>query len=85
MPSSPYCVIYLWWKSEREKYSWSLIGVQISKAILKSEVPNNMCYISGEEEEQEQEQEEEEEEEGGGGAEVISWRVKFVFDCCRDF
>ena len=25
--------------------------MQISKAILKSEVPNNMCYISGEEEE----------------------------------
>ena len=24
MPNSPYCMIYLWWETERENWSWSL-------------------------------------------------------------
>ena len=28
LPSSPYCKIYLWWETERENWSWSLLGVK---------------------------------------------------------
>ena len=31
MPSSPYCMIYLWWETERENYGWSLLGVKGSR------------------------------------------------------
>ena len=27
LPYSPYCMIYLWWETERENWSWSLLGV----------------------------------------------------------
>ena len=27
-PNSPYCIIYLWWETERENWSWSLLGVK---------------------------------------------------------
>ena len=30
MPSSPYCMIYLWWETERENWSWSLMHWAIS-------------------------------------------------------
>ena len=28
MPSSPYCMIYLWWETERENHGRSLLGVK---------------------------------------------------------
>ena len=28
LPYSPYCMIYLWWETEREDWSWSLLGVK---------------------------------------------------------
>ena len=28
LPNSPYCMIYLWWETERENWSWSLLGVK---------------------------------------------------------
>ena len=28
MPNSPYCMIYLWWETERENWSWSLLAVK---------------------------------------------------------
>ena len=28
LPNSPYCTIYLWWETERENWSWSLLGVK---------------------------------------------------------
>ena len=28
LPNSPYCMIYLWWETERENWSWSLLEVK---------------------------------------------------------
>ena len=28
LPNSPYCMIYLWWETERENHGWSLLGVK---------------------------------------------------------
>ena len=34
LPNSPYCMIYLWWVTERENWSWSILGVKGSSDIL---------------------------------------------------
>ena len=28
LPNSPYCMVYLWWETERENWSWSLLGLK---------------------------------------------------------
>ena len=34
LPNSPYCMIYLWWETERENWSWSLVGLKELKSCL---------------------------------------------------
>ena len=34
LPNSPYCMIYLWWETERENWSWSLLRVKGLKKDL---------------------------------------------------
>ena len=33
LPNSPYCMIYLWWETERENWSWSLLEVKGSRDV----------------------------------------------------
>ena len=43
LPNSPYCMIYLWWETERENWSWSLLGMK--KLSSKSIQYNRMWFI----------------------------------------
>ena len=34
LPNSPYCMINLWWETERENWSWSFLGVKGLKLLI---------------------------------------------------
>ena len=37
LPNSPHCMIYLWWDTERENWSWSLLGVKGLNTVCSDE------------------------------------------------